>query len=165
MWRASLGLLATALVLLGQVNSDEKPSPVPARTPKTQRPAPLARSSETYTSATPAPANIAPSGPVVWDSPQGGSAVFFADNVRGKKAASGALLDPDDMIAAHASLPFGTLVRITNTKNGKEAVVRIVDRISASSGHVISVSERAARELDFRRQGIGQVKIIPVTQP
>ena len=69
------------------------------------------------------------------------------------------------MIAAHATLPFGTLVRVTNLKNNKEVTVRIVDRIRNSSGHIIAVSEKAATELDFRRAGIGQVKIVPVTGP
>ena len=69
------------------------------------------------------------------------------------------------MIGAHATLPFGTMVRVTNLKNNKEVIIRIVDRIRTSSGHIISVSEKAAAELDFRKSGIGQVKIVPVTGP
>ena len=107
---------------------------------------------------------MAPPNPVEWGTAQAGTSVFFSSSVFGKRSASGALLDPEEMIAAHASLPFGTLVRVTNTKNGKEATVRIVDRISASSHHIISVSEKAASELDFKRAGIGQVKILPVNK-
>ncbi len=88
--------------------------------------------------------------------------VFFSDNVRGKASASGEVLNPDELTAAHASLPFGTVVKITNIKNGKEVQVRIIDRISANSSHIISVSEKAASDLDFRRAGVGSVRILPV---
>jgi rare lipoprotein A len=152
--------------------SYEKPSPVPSRVrkmPARPLPAPAPVTPiipDASAPAAPVWTPAAPSAAPSWDGKtQTGTSVFFSNNARGKKADSGIIINPDEMIAAHASIPFGTQVKITNLKNGKEAIVRIVDRISASSSHIISVSERAASELDYRRAGIGSVRITPADKP
>ena len=66
------------------------------------------------------------------------------------------------MIAAHKSLPFGTLVRVTNLDNGRSAVVTIVDRGPYAPGRIIDVSTYAAGVLGFLRQGVAHVKLEPL---
>ena len=57
--------------------------------------------------------------------------------------------NPANLTAAHRSLPFGTMVRIINSKNGRSVVVRINDRGPFGRGRVIDVTPTAARELGF----------------
>jgi rare lipoprotein A len=62
---------------------------------------------------------------------------------------------PDIFTAAHRTLPFGTLVRVENKKNGRSAVVRITDRGPTIDGRIIDVSQVAARALGI--SGLAQV--------
>ena len=69
--------------------------------------------------------------------------------------ASGEDTLPEDFTAAHRTLPFGTIVRVRNTKNGRSAVVRITDRGPFIAGRIIDVSQVAARDLGI--SGLGKV--------
>lgn len=73
--------------------------------------------------------------------------------------ASGERFDKRAMTAAHPTLPFGTLVSVTNLGNGKSTVVRINDRGPFKPGRVIDVSEAAADVLGMRQQGLAPVRI------
>lgn len=73
--------------------------------------------------------------------------------------ASGERADPSGMTAAHRTLPFGTLVDVTNLANGKTVRVRINDRGPYSKGRVIDVTQRAAKELGFVNRGITRVRV------
>jgi len=73
--------------------------------------------------------------------------------------ASGERADPDAMAAAHRTLPFGTLVKVANLRNGREITVRINDRGPFVKGRVIDVTRAAAGELGFRSQGVTRVRI------
>jgi peptidoglycan lytic transglycosylase len=64
------------------------------------------------------------------------------------------------MTAAHRSLPFGTMVRVTNRKNGNSVVVRIDDRGPFHRGRVIDVSPAAARALGF--SGLTPVSLVVI---
>jgi rare lipoprotein A (peptidoglycan hydrolase) len=77
--------------------------------------------------------------------------------------ASGERFNKRDMTAAHPSLPFGTLVEVTNTSNGKKTVVRINDRGPFKPGRIIDVSEAAAEVLDMTSRGLAPVKLQVVT--
>jgi rare lipoprotein A len=70
---------------------------------------------------------------------------------------------PDNFTAAHRTLPFGTLVRVENKKNGRSAVVRITDRGPTIDGRVIDVSQIAARALDI--SGLAQVCLSIIWAP
>ena len=63
--------------------------------------------------------------------------------------ASGERFSPDKLTAAHRTLPFGTMVRVTNLSNGRAVVVRINDRGPFTKGRVIDITPAAARELNF----------------
>ena len=73
------------------------------------------------------------------------------------KTASGEAFNPQNMTAAHRSLPFGTMVRVTNTQNGRSTVVRINDRGPFTRGRVIDLTPAAARALDF--SGLAPVEL------
>ena len=67
----------------------------------------------------------------------------------GKRTASGEWTSPTAFTAAHRTLPFGTIVRVTNRRNGRSVLVRINDRGPFIRGRVIDVSPAAARALGF----------------
>lgn len=73
--------------------------------------------------------------------------------------ASGERADPNAMAAAHRSLPFGTLVKVANLRNGREITVRINDRGPFVKGRVIDVTKAAAGKLGFLSQGVTRVRI------
>jgi len=74
------------------------------------------------------------------------------------KTTSGEAFNAENMTAAHRSLPFGTMVRVTNTQNGRSIVVRINDRGPFTRGRIIDVTPAAARALGF--SGLAPVKLL-----
>jgi len=89
----------------------------------------------------------------------GGMASYYGDELAGNRTASGEPFNPGQLTAAHRSLPFGSMVRVTNTSNGDSVVVRINDRGPFSHGRVIDVSRAAAREIGMHRSGTARVKL------
>ena len=73
--------------------------------------------------------------------------------------ASGERANPNAMAAAHRTLPFGTLVKVSNLRNGREITVRINDRGPFVKGRVIDVTKAAASKLGFLPQGVAKVRI------
>ena len=103
------------------------------------------------------PSNAARTTP---DSELKGLASYYAEPYHGRPTASGEIFDSyRDMTAAHRTLPFNTLVRVTNEENGRNVDVRINDRGPFVKGRVIDVSLKAARELDMVRAGVAPVKL------
>jgi rare lipoprotein A len=85
---------------------------------------------------------------------------YYAEPYHGRRTANCEIFDTyQHLTAAHKTLPFNTLVRVTNTKNGREVDVRINDRGPFVKGRVIDLSVRAAREIDMVRAGLVPVKI------
>jgi len=83
----------------------------------------------------------------------------------GGRTASGERANPNLLTAAHRTLPFGTLVKVTNLSNGKTVTVRINDRGPFAKGRVIDVTWAAAKELGFVRKGITRVQVAGTTVP
>ena len=90
---------------------------------------------------------------------QVGTASWYGDYFQGKPTASGEPFDMRDFTAAHPSLPLGTLVKVTNLRNGKAVVVRINDRGPVVEGRIIDVSYNAARTLGFKDRGLQTVRL------
>jgi rare lipoprotein A len=90
---------------------------------------------------------------------QVGTASWYGEKFQGKQTASGEPYDMRDFTAAHPSLPLGTLVKVTNLRNGKAVVVRINDRGPIVDGRIIDVSDKAARVLGFRERGVQRVRV------
>ena len=92
-----------------------------------------------------------------------GLASYYGHAFDWKLTASGVPFDADAMVAAHPTLAFGNVVRVTNLKNGRSANVRIVDRGPArgprAKGVIIDVSRRAAQALDFISDGRVRVRL------
>ena len=88
-----------------------------------------------------------------------GLASFTADEQHGKETASGEIYNMRSLVAAHRTLPFGSMVKVTNLENGKSVIVRINDRGPFVKNRIIDVSFQAAKELDFISQGLARVKI------
>jgi len=90
---------------------------------------------------------------------QCGGASWYGDRFAGKRTASGVRFNPNAMMAAHRTLPFGSRVRVTERRSGRSVTVRIVDRGPHVRGRVIDVSKAAARKLGFLRRGTTSVCI------
>jgi rare lipoprotein A len=86
---------------------------------------------------------------------ESGLAAFYS----GGRTASGEKTGPTALTAAHKTLPFGAMVLVTNVRNGKTVVVRIVDRGPYGRGRIIDVSRAAARELDMIDSGTAMVSV------
>jgi rare lipoprotein A len=90
---------------------------------------------------------------------QAGIASWYGPNFHGKLTANGESYNMDDFTAAHKTLPFNTIVRVTNRENGKEVDVRINDRGPYVGDRVIDLSRRAADEIDMIVSGTAEVEI------
>jgi len=88
-----------------------------------------------------------------------GLASFYAHKFHGRATASGEIYDMYQFTAAHPSLPFGTLVRVTNLKNKRNVVLKVNDRGPVTKKRIIDVSYKAAQELDFVREGLVKVRL------
>ncbi|MEX2571338.1 MAG: septal ring lytic transglycosylase RlpA family protein [Gemmatimonadota bacterium] len=93
-----------------------------------------------------------------------GEATFYADMFEGRRTASGIPFRQNQMVAAHRSFPFGTLLRVTNLGNDRSANVRVVDRGPFGGGRsgqpaVIDLSRRAADQLGFINAGRANVRV------
>ncbi|MFZ4804231.1 MAG: septal ring lytic transglycosylase RlpA family protein [Synechococcus lacustris] len=90
---------------------------------------------------------------------QRGEASWYGPGFFGNRTASGEVLRPGTLTAAHRTLPFGTKVRVTNLWNGRSAVVRINDRGPFSGARLIDLAHGAAQELGLVASGTAQVKL------
>ncbi|MEA5620379.1 septal ring lytic transglycosylase RlpA family protein [Cronbergia sp. UHCC 0137] len=88
-----------------------------------------------------------------------GIASWYGYDGSSSATASGERFHPEKLTAAHRSLPMGTKVRVTNTRNGRSVVVRINDRGPYIGGRVIDVSAGAARILGMMGSGLAPVRI------
>ena len=87
---------------------------------------------------------------------QTGVASFYSTE-SGSKTASGEKLNPEALIAAHRTLPFGTKATVRNKRNGQSVDVIIKDRGPFVRGRIIDLSPAAARELGF--SGLADVTV------
>jgi len=90
-------------------------------------------------------------------------ASWYGPKFHGKLTANGEIYDQMALTAAHKSLKFGTLLKVTNTKNGKSVIVRINDRGPYIGDRELDLSKGAAIELGLIQKGVAKVKIEEVT--
>ena len=89
-----------------------------------------------------------------------GKASYYSTKCNGgTHTTSGQKLVNSSNTAAHKTLPFGTLVRVTNLKNGRSEVVKITDRGPHIKGRIIDVTVGVAKKLGFINSGVIPVKI------
>ncbi len=90
---------------------------------------------------------------------QEGKAAFYADKFEGRVTASGERYSHNKSTCAHLSLPFGTILRVTNLANNLSIVVRVNDRGPFVPNRIIDLSRSAAEKLGFIEQGLADVRI------
>ena len=88
-----------------------------------------------------------------------GKASFYGRKHNGTKTANGQRIDNTYFTAAHPTLPFGTIVRVTNLRNGRDVLVRINDRGPFVKGRIIDLSRAAAEVLNMMRSGVVDVQV------
>ena len=88
-----------------------------------------------------------------------GIASWYGQKFHGRKTASGQVYDMYAKTAAHRTLPFGSVVRVTDLKTGKSTVVVINDRGPFVEGRIIDLSFGAAQEIGLDKAGLAKVKI------
>jgi rare lipoprotein A len=105
--------------------------------------------------ATTTPARRTPGAP----GPETGEASWYGPTFHGKTTANGERYNMLLLTAAHRSLPFGTLVKVTNLSNGRTATVRINDRGPFLKGRILDLSYAAARALGANSPGVIRVRL------
>jgi rare lipoprotein A len=88
-----------------------------------------------------------------------GNASWYGEPFNGRRASNGEIYDMYKLTAAHRTLPFETVVRVTNLNNGKSTNVRITDRGPFVENRVIDLSLAAAREIESIGPGVVPVRI------
>ncbi|MFB2878638.1 septal ring lytic transglycosylase RlpA family protein [Floridanema aerugineum] len=94
-----------------------------------------------------------------------GLASWYGPGFHGNRSASGERYNQNALTAAHRSLPFGTMVRVTNLRNGLSVVVRINDRGPYSRGRIIDLSAAAARIIGLKSPGVARVTVEVLGEP
>lgn len=88
---------------------------------------------------------------------QVGEASWYGPGFQGRKTANGERFDTHEMTAAHKTLPFNTLIKVTNLHNDESVVVRINDRGPYIRGRIIDLSKAAKEEIQMG--GLAQVRL------
>jgi len=88
-----------------------------------------------------------------------GVASYYGKQFHGRKTASGEIYDMYAMTAAHRTLPFGTILEVENTKNGRKIIVKINDRGPFIPGRILDLSKGAAQKLGMLVDGTAVVKL------
>jgi len=88
-----------------------------------------------------------------------GIASWYGVPFHGRRASNGEIYDMHKLTAAHRTLPFDTVVRVTNLSNGKSTVVRITDRGPFVDNRIIDLSMAAAQEIDSMGAGVVPVRV------
>ncbi len=96
---------------------------------------------------------------VTTDFVQEGVASYYADEFHGRTTSNGETFDMNQLTAAHQTLPFGTIVKVTNKQNGKSVTVRINDRGPFLKDRIIDLSRAAAEKLGMIGPGTAEVRL------
>jgi len=140
------------------------PPPAASTAPETTRPSTARETPETTresrANAPTRPAAIPATGQL-----EVGVASWYGHPYHGRPAANGEIYDMEQMTAAHRTLPFDTVVRVTNLTNQKSCEVRINDRGPFVDGRMIDLSHAAARAIDMVGPGTAEVRIEIVKLP
>ena len=88
-----------------------------------------------------------------------GKASYYSNSLHGRKMSNGERYNRNGFTCAHRTLPFGTRLKVTNPRNGKEVEVRVTDRGPYAHGRIVDLSYAAARELGMISSGVAYVKV------
>jgi rare lipoprotein A len=88
-----------------------------------------------------------------------GLASWYGPPYHNRRGSNGEVYNMHAMTAAHRTFPLGSIVRVTNLKTGRTALVRITDRGPFIPGRVVDLSFAAAKKVDVWKPGIAEVKV------
>lgn len=88
-----------------------------------------------------------------------GLAAVYSDRLNGHRTASGQRYHRNALTTAHKSLPFGTRIKVTNTKNRRSVELVVNDRGPTQAGRILDISAAAAKRLGISRHGMAEVSI------
>ena len=94
-----------------------------------------------------------------------GKVAYYGKKFNGRKTASGERFNAGAMTMAHKTLPFGTMVKVTNIKNNKSVVVRVNDRGPSTPDRVGDLTSGAASKIRMVRAGVIDARLEVVGQP
>lgn len=83
----------------------------------------------------------------------------------GRRAANGEIFDMNTLVAAHRTLPFGSILRVTNLNNGRDVQVRVIDRGPFVGDRILDLARAAAASLDMLGTGTAPVRIELLSGP
>jgi peptidoglycan lytic transglycosylase len=109
------------------------------------------------------PATTAPSAPAIYV--EEGIASWYGVPFHGRRAANGEIFDMNTLVAAHRTLPFGSILRVTNLNNDRQVEVRVIDRGPFVKDRVLDVARAAAIALDMIGTGTAPVRIELLSGP
>ncbi|NEW61342.1 septal ring lytic transglycosylase RlpA family protein [Sulfurovum sp. bin170] len=90
---------------------------------------------------------------------QTGKASWYGKQFNGRLTASGERYNMYDFTAAHRTLPFNTMVEVTNLQNGRSIIVRVNDRGPYAKGRIMDLSYLAAKKLGYVKKGVAKLKL------
>ncbi|MBR2863624.1 MAG: septal ring lytic transglycosylase RlpA family protein [Bacteroidaceae bacterium] len=94
-----------------------------------------------------------------WAQTYSGEATYYSNKFHGRRTSSGELYHKDSLTCAHRTLPFGTLLKVRNKKNGREVIVEVTDRGPFRKNTIVDLSQAAARQLDMLYAGVAKVEV------
>ena len=94
-----------------------------------------------------------------------GLASWYGAPYHNRRASNGEVYNMNAMTAAHRTLPLGSIVRVTNTKTGQSALVRITDRGPFIPGRIVDLSLAAAKKIDVWGPGVAEVRVEVLETP
>lgn len=161
--RAAAILFAAAPLLWGCASHRRVTSRQPAPTPPATTPESAGESAKSETSVPPSPSRPRRSKTPPTPAPVGfteeGNASWYGKPFDGRRASNGEVYDMHKLTAAHRTLPFDTMVRVTNLNNGKSTTVRITDRGPFVANRIIDLSLAAAQEIESIGPGVVPVRL------
>jgi rare lipoprotein A len=156
-----LGLLALAgsLTVFSIGCAAKRPASASAHAPPTATPNSTAGTAKDSTDVPSARRSKTPPAPSPVGYTEEGNASWYGIPFNGRRASNGELYDMYKLTAAHRTLPFETMVRVTNLNNGKTTTVRITDRGPFVDNRIIDLSLAAAREIESVGPGVVPVHL------
>jgi rare lipoprotein A len=94
-----------------------------------------------------------------------GTASWYGIPFHGRRAANGEIFDMNSLVAAHRTLPFGSILRVTNLSNGRDVQVRVIDRGPFVGDRILDLARAAAVALDMIGSGTAPVRVELLSGP
>ena len=88
-----------------------------------------------------------------------GYSTYYSDKFHGRPTASGEKYDKNELTCAHKTLPFNTMLKVTNLNNKKSVIVRVIDRGPFRAGYHTDLSRKAAEQIDMINAGVCPVTV------